>query len=289
MVRNVVVQGGTDGIGRELAVSCLHAGDRVFVLGRSGAKGAELVHVAEDLRAIDRLTFVAADLSVIGENLRVIEEIRSELDHIDALVLCARHYHSTRHESVDGVEATFALFYLSRFLLCHGLVGHLRGAGASVVVNVAGPGGSLELLNWADPGLAAGYAGQRALAQCGVANDLLGVAFSEKHGDDGIRYVLVNPGMTSTSFSGDYDPATAAQIEQMKKMGAPVAQTVRPILELIDPRAGEPLSAVNVGQPIDISTLPAYDTHAARRLSELTHEIVNEAAPGALSTIGVHA
>ncbi|HYH35608.1 MAG TPA: SDR family NAD(P)-dependent oxidoreductase [Nocardioides sp.] len=289
MVRNVVVQGGTDGIGRELAVSCLRAGDRVLVLGRSEAKGAQLVRIAEDLGAVDRLAFVAADLSAICENLRVIEEIRSEMDQIDALVLCARHYHSTRQESVDGVEATFALFYLSRFLLCHGLVGHLRGAKTSVVVNVAGPGGSLDLLNWGDPGLTAGYAGQRALAQCGVANDLLGVAFSEKHGDDGIRYVLVDPGMTSTNFSGDYDPATAAQIEQMKQMGAPVAQTVRPIRELIDSRPNEPLSAFNAGRPIDVRTLPAFDVDAARRLSEIAHGILNQVAPGALSTIGVQA
>lgn len=38
-MRNTVVKGGTDGIGRALAVSCLRAGGRVLTLGRCEAKG----------------------------------------------------------------------------------------------------------------------------------------------------------------------------------------------------------------------------------------------------------
>lgn len=34
-VRNVVVQGGADGIGKGLASACLRRGDRVLVIGRS--------------------------------------------------------------------------------------------------------------------------------------------------------------------------------------------------------------------------------------------------------------
>ena len=42
-VRTVVVQGGTDGIGKGLASACLRRGDRVLVIGRSERKGEEFL------------------------------------------------------------------------------------------------------------------------------------------------------------------------------------------------------------------------------------------------------
>ena len=285
-MRHVVVQGGTDGIGRELVLSHLRRGDRVLALGRAEAKGADLAGRAGELGAGDRFSFLAADLSAIGENLRVIETIRSEFERVDVLVLCARHYSSARRESVDGIELTFALFYLSRFLLCHGLAGLMRNAGTAVVVNVAGPGGRPEWLSWDDLALTRDYEGQRALLQCGVANDLLGLALAEQYGPAGIQHVLVNPGMVSTGFSGDYDPATAAQVERMKRMGMPVAQAVEPLLAIIDSPPGEHLSAFSAGTPMDADSLPAMDRDAAARLAELSRRMIEDSHPGGWAVVG---
>ncbi|GAA2933646.1 hypothetical protein GCM10020221_31750 [Streptomyces thioluteus] len=91
-------------------------------------------------------------------------------------MLCARHFRSTRLVTADGFESTFAHFYLSRYLLSHGLADLLDRADAPVVLNVAGPGSSTEI-DWDDLQCAEAYDGRRALAQSGRLNDLLGRRF----------------------------------------------------------------------------------------------------------------
>ncbi|MFC5274122.1 SDR family NAD(P)-dependent oxidoreductase [Brachybacterium sacelli] len=289
-VRTVVVQGGTDGIGKGLASACLRRGDRVLVIGRSERKGEEFLDAARAFGASDRAEFLAADLSTVEASMRVVEEITSRFDRVDALVLCARHYSWRRQVTPDGFEATFALFYLSRFLFCHGLSESLGRAQAPVIVNVAGPGGSVEWMRWDDLGLSEGYDGQLALAQCGVANDLLGVEFARRHASTGIRYVLVNPGTVATSFSGDYDPATRAQIEAMKRMGAPVSQAIEPLMAILDDSPARALSAFAGGEPLPIDDTGSFDAEAARRLDRLTRQMLHDAHPqtaahGSLTTM----
>jgi NAD(P)-dependent dehydrogenase (short-subunit alcohol dehydrogenase family) len=56
------------------------------MVGRSAEKGAEL---GREANAGDRLHFIAADLTLVSENRRVIAEVTERLGRVDALVLCA--------------------------------------------------------------------------------------------------------------------------------------------------------------------------------------------------------
>jgi hypothetical protein len=57
----------------------------------------------------------------------------------------------------------------------------------------------------------------------GRLNDLLGVAFAERHGGGPVRYVLFHPGTTATSYAGEFDPRTAAYLEQQRMMAKPAS------------------------------------------------------------------
>lgn len=95
-------------------------------------------------------------------------------------MLCARYHRSTRAETPDGFEATFALFYLSRYLLSYRLLPLLERSDRPVIANVAGPGGTRPI-QWNDLQLTRGYLGVAALGHGGRLNDLLAVAFASKH------------------------------------------------------------------------------------------------------------
>ncbi|MFJ5927744.1 SDR family NAD(P)-dependent oxidoreductase [Kitasatospora sp. NPDC092948] len=274
-MKNVVITGGNDGIGRGLALAHLERGDNVVVLGRSKEKGQAFLAAAQELGAADRAAFIAADLSLISENKRVIGEIADRFATVDVLVLCARYFRSARAQTSEGLENTFALEYLSRYLLSHGLVERLETAAAPVVVNVSGPGVGKPEIYWNDLYLQRGYNGIAAQMQAGRGNDLLGVSFAEKHGASGIRYILVNPGSTATSFAGAYDPQTAIQVDAMKRMGKPVAQAVAPILEAIDNPPAEPLSAFVEGRRIRVDHPELFSKEAAKRLDGVTEELLN--------------
>jgi NAD(P)-dependent dehydrogenase (short-subunit alcohol dehydrogenase family) len=260
-------------MGRALALTCLNRGDSVIVLGRDAGKGAAFLQAARNLGAAARASFIRADLSLVTENKKAIGEIAAAHPVVDALVLCARHFRSTRLQTAEGLENTFALEYLSRFLLSHGLAGSLERAGNPVIVNVSGPGVPKPEIRWHDPGLKQGYDGVKAQLQAGRANDLLGVAFAAEYGAGPIRYILLNPGGVATSFSGEYDEASAAHVEALKKFGKPVEAGIAAIIARIDEPPAGPLSAFVESQRISIHG-GDFDPAAAARLAALTHDLL---------------
>src|SRR5437763_733606 len=101
--KRIVVTGGTDGMGRAIALDRLGRGDEVAIVGRDAAKGAAFLELAARRGAAGRAHFVQADLSLVAGTRAAIQQIRSLFRSIDALVLCARHYRSTRAVTAEGV------------------------------------------------------------------------------------------------------------------------------------------------------------------------------------------
>ncbi|MEV5516718.1 SDR family NAD(P)-dependent oxidoreductase [Streptomyces flaveolus] len=273
-MKTLVIAGGTDGIGKALAERHLARGDTVFVIGRNPAKGRAYLERAERHGAADRARFVTADLSLLAQTSAAVDEITREASSVDALVLCARHYQYRRTVTAEGYEENFALFYLSRYLLGHGLVESLRKAERPVVVNVAGPGAGLGVVRWDDLQLRHGYHGGAALGQGGKLNDLLGVAFAERYGaTTGIRYVLIHPGVTATGFSGVYDAETLEHIRSMQQHAKPVSAALPPIVAALDDPPADPLTAFVEGQRIRVDT-HGFDRAAAGRLASTTEQLL---------------
>ncbi|MER6118655.1 SDR family NAD(P)-dependent oxidoreductase [Streptomyces sp. NPDC001743] len=268
-MNTLVIAGGTDGIGKALAELYLGRGDTVVVVGRNAGKGRLFLDAARAAGAAGRAFFVTADLSLLAETSRAADEIRAAFPVVDALVFCARHYRSRRTETAEGYEENFALFYLSRHLLGQALAEPLARAQHPVVVNVAGPGAGLELVQWDDLQLSRHYHGGAALGQGGKLNDLLGVSYAQQYGPAGIRYVLIHPGVTATGFSGEYDAGTLPHIRSMREHAKPVEAALPPIVDAIDKPPAEALSAFVEGRRIPVDTR-GFDPAAARRLRELT-------------------
>lgn len=272
-MRTIVITGGTDGIGQALARTLLGRGDQVVVVGRNAAKGTAFLDAANRAGAGGRAFFLQAELSLVSENERVVASVTERFAAIDGLVLGARHYRSARRETSEGFEENFALFYLSRYVLGHGLTSLLEKGANPVIVNIAGPGADISVVRWDDLQLQRFYHGGAALGQGGKLNDLLGVAFVAAHEHGAVRYVLVHPGIVATSFSGDYDEAAAAAVADLKKAGKTVDESVRQILPLLDAPPPDPLSAFVEGRRISVDG-PSFSASAASRLEAVTQRLL---------------
>jgi NAD(P)-dependent dehydrogenase (short-subunit alcohol dehydrogenase family) len=284
-MKTVVITGGTDGIGRALAQTYLERGDQVAVVGTSQAKGDDFLAAATELGAQGRAWFLPADLGLIDENTRLIDRLSAQFESLDVLVLAARYHRSARVETPDGFEANFALFYLSRYLLSHGLVSPLSRSGSAVILNF-GAAGLAGPPRWEDLQLSRQYHGVAAMGHAGSLNDLLAVDFVDRYPDPNIRYVINHPGVVSTSFAGEYDlaPQTAAQVEQLRLTGKTINTAVKHILPFLDSAGQARLTAVYEG-----AVVPLYPETSSLADARRLHDITRQLVEGHLARTGNHA
>jgi NAD(P)-dependent dehydrogenase (short-subunit alcohol dehydrogenase family) len=266
-MRTYVITGGTDGIGAAVARALFRRGDRAVLVGTNPEKGERLVAEAQG-----NAVFVRADLSLVSNNRRIVDELAEEYPAIDGVVLCARFMRSYRSVTAEGLEDNFALFYLSRLLFSYGLLGPLEKTDRPVIVNVAGPGHDTPVA-WDDLQSARQYDLVRAMFMTGRLNDLLGVSFAERHGEGPVRYVLFHPGTTATSYAGEFDPRTAAYLQQQRMTAKPAGDVVPSLLRLLDDPPAPPLTAFNLFDELDVHT-ELFSAKDAARLSRLTDELL---------------
>ncbi|GAA2884117.1 hypothetical protein Acy02nite_07970 [Actinoplanes cyaneus] len=253
-------------MGRALAVQLARRGDTVVAIGSRASLEPE----------VPGTTYLQADLSSVAENQRVIAEIGSRWPVVDALLLFANRTSRHRAETVDGLEGTFALYYLSRYLLGHGLAPQLDRAAHPVIVNVAGVGVTRGGVRWDDPQLTRDYSVITAQLQAGRANDLLGAGFSGK-----ARYILYHPGFTRSGNLSPLPLLVRTGIKVLARFAAqPIADAIRPIPGWIDHPPAAQLTAIDRGRELP-PDLPTLDPVAARRLAELTATMLRDVAPPA--------
>lgn len=280
-MRTVVVTGGTDGLGKGLALHYLRRGARVVAVGSTPAKGEALL--AEAGPAADRAVFLRADLTSVAAARRLATRIAADHGPVDALILCAQRYRLTgpRALTPEGFEHSFALSYLSRYVLGHGLRTSLEASPRPVVLNVATPGVPLGRIHWDDLQLTRSYSGTRAVLQSFRANDLLGVSFAELYGRSGpVRYVTYNPGVVATGMP-DHLPGVLRTLAKasFKVLATPVDRALPPMTGLVDDPPAEPFTAFRGDRRIRTDR-PAFDRDAALRLHCLTRDLL-ETVPGA--------
>ncbi|GIJ13261.1 SDR family NAD(P)-dependent oxidoreductase [Micromonospora andamanensis] len=273
-MRTFVITGGTQGIGKALALHYLGRGDRVLAIGTSQVRGETLLAEADRLSAGDRCSFLPADLSSLTMTARLADRLRTQYPSIDALVLGAFRFQTKRQETAEGIERTFALYVLSRYLLAEELRTALERAPHPVIVNLCGTGSKAGRLYWNDLQLRRRYRPLMATMQGARANDLLGVAFAAEHPDSPIRYVLHNPLFVDTGLAEPFSQPTRTALNIITRLfAAPVDKAIEPIVDLMDTPPESALSAFQVRRTIDV-TGPAFDLTAAHRLTRTLRNLI---------------
>jgi hypothetical protein len=264
-VRTIVITGGTDGMGAALARHYLEAGDRIVVVGRSRAKFDALVTGAAGGDLAARAAFVAADLSSVAESRRVVEHLRAGYERIDALVLAASFVRQRRHTTAEGREASWVLFFVSKFVFVTGLAAQLGAADRPVIVNTAVPGARADAIDFDDLEMTEGFTFARSNAQQRRANELLGILATDANPD--LAYVTWGPArIVRSSFAGDVGTAMKVGAAVLGKLlGQRPDAAVRPIIGIID--APSPGRAAFRGAKRRPLTIGDHDEKDAARLA----------------------
>ena len=276
-MKTILVTGGTDGIGKGVAMHFLQKGDRVIVVGSSSAKGELFSHDAKLLQAEDRALFLQADLSLVRENVRIIEEIKSQFHSLDMVVFCAakQKYRKTSSLTKDGFEFTFGLYYLSRYLLSYGLKECLERAENPVIVNICAPG-MKGTVNWDDIQYKEHFNSIKAMFNGSRLNDLLGVAFAQNEIKGKIKYILFNPWAVQTpgALEAYQQPVVKSIVKILYAItGKSIEEAIIPVIALLENPPHAALSAFKQDKEVSL-TMKTFDKEHAQKLSTFTDQLI---------------
>jgi NAD(P)-dependent dehydrogenase (short-subunit alcohol dehydrogenase family) len=244
--QTVLVTGSSDGLGRFVARELASRGAAVLVHGRNRAKTEA---VAEEIggRAL------IADLASLEE----VRRLAGEVGELDTLVNNAGVYVEDRTLSADGFELTFAVNYLSHFLLTALLLPRRPAR----IVNVASIG--QIPIDWDDVMLERGYEPYRAYAQSKLAQVMHTFELAGR----------LDGGTTVTALH----PATLMDTNMVRQSSGRVMSTVEEGGEAVLRLVADPSLDGVTGRYFDglseaTANTQAYDADARRRLWELSEE-----------------
>ena len=188
--RIALVTGSTDGLGREVARRLAAEGAHVIIHGRNIERGRAVV---DEITASGKgsARFYRADFASLAEVRRLADEIVRDYGRLDLLVNNAGIIAQARQVSQDGHELTFAVNYLSGYLLTYRLLPLLEKGRSPRVVNVSSLAASP--IDFADVMLERGYSSNRAYGQSKLAQVMFTIDLAEELKGKGIVVQALHP------------------------------------------------------------------------------------------------
>ena len=273
-MRTILITGGASGLGKGVAMHYLARGDRVIAVGNSVMNGAAFCNEAKQLGAEDRAIFINSDLSLVARSRQIVDEVKSNFTSLDALVLCASRHRKEYTETVEGFEISFALDYLSRFVICFGLKECLEKADAPVIINVCGTGMKGDV-NWGDLQHKKDFDPMKVMMHGSRLNELSGVAFVSNDTTRKIKYILYNPMAVKTP--GMMEFGGVAMKMYYKLAAKSVEKAIKPIVYLLDNPPETPISAYKERKSLSLDS-PTFNKENSVKLYEITAKLLEDRA-----------
>jgi NAD(P)-dependent dehydrogenase (short-subunit alcohol dehydrogenase family) len=253
--QRILVTGSTDGLGGRVAAELAALNARVLVHGRDPAKADEAA------REVGVEAGLVADLAELAQ----VRRLADEAGELDTLVNNAGVIVPERRESADGLELTFAVNYLSHFLLTQLLLPRMREPGR--IVNVSSLGQAP--LRFDDLMFERGYDGYIAYAKSKLAQVMFTIELAERLSG---RDITVNA----------LHPATFMDTKMVRKsMGRPrssVEEGAEAVVRLVTDRELDGVSgAFFDGTRESAAHEQAYDADARRRLWDESERLTRSA------------
>jgi NAD(P)-dependent dehydrogenase (short-subunit alcohol dehydrogenase family) len=276
----VVITGGNSGIGKEAAVTLAGDGATVLITSRSETKGIEAVDEVRRRSGSDAVAMLPLDLASFESIRGFAATVLDQYERLDVLVNNAGGLLSERQLTAEGYEMTFGANHLGHFLLTSLLLDRLRESAPSRIVNVSSIAHRFGSISFADLMFERrSYNGIEAYNQSKLANVLFTTELARRLAGTGVTANCLHPGAVRTQFGHADD--TRGFERAVVAVGRPFMIGARRGSRTISYLASAPEVREVTGQYFvrcrrHTPSKGARDAEAARRLWELSQELVDE-------------
>ena len=200
MGKTVLITGATSGIGFEASVALARQGARLVMVGRDPGKTALAVQAVRDRSGSSTVDSLLCDLASQRQVRSLAQGFLARYERLDVLVNNAGTVSMTRTLTEDGLESTFAVNYLSAFLLTNLLLDRLRASAPSRIVMVSSAGHYAGSIDFDDLGLERGYQVMRAYSRSKLAQVLFTRELARRLQGTGVTVNALHPGTVATGI-----------------------------------------------------------------------------------------
>jgi NAD(P)-dependent dehydrogenase (short-subunit alcohol dehydrogenase family) len=187
----ILVTGATNGLGKRVVWELAQRGAALLLHGRNRERLQAACEEVGEETGSEKLRYYLADFSSLGDVRELAGRILTDEERLDVLVNNAGIISRERAESEDGYELTFAVNYLSHYLLTRLLVPLLHGCAPARVVNVASAG--QRPVDFQDPMLVGNYEAMKAYSQSKLAQIMFTFELAERLSDTGVTVNALHP------------------------------------------------------------------------------------------------
>lgn len=202
--KTAIVTGGTDGVGLSIVRALLKEDFSVYFIGSNREKGERVqADLHTDFGANASAQFMQADLSDMKAVKALADSLLEKLDRLDVLLFSAGVVLPKRKETVDGFELTFAVNYLSAYVLAKYLSPLLEKTDHARVLTVSG-GAPLvlkERLDMDDLHLQKSYNGFKAAANAVHAKVVLSQLLAGQFEGKSVDSNTFHPGVVKSGLT----------------------------------------------------------------------------------------
>jgi retinol dehydrogenase 12 len=275
--KTVLVTGGNTGIGLETAAGLAAQGARVVITARDPAKGKAAVEEIRRRHPDADVDVMELDLSRLSDVRSFAKDFSARYPKLDVLVNNAGLVLDKHSVTEDGFETTFQVNHLGPFLLTNLLLGNLKAAAPSRIVNVASTAHRGVTLDFDDLQNEGGYRSMRAYGKSKLCNILFTRELARRLEGTGVTANSLHPGTVRTGFGrdGDVSGLFAIGIRIGGVFFKSPAQGARTSIHVasapdLETTTGEYFVSRRVSKP----SAAARDDEAARRLWEVSEQLV---------------
>lgn len=193
-----LVTGSTLGIGKATAMQLARKGWHVVIHGRRESECQKVRDEIIKKTGNKNLEYVVADFSLMRDVERMAEDVKKRFPELKVLVNNAGTFSMERVITKEGIEFTWAVNYLSRFLLVSRLLDLLKKNAPSRIVDVAGAYHANGEIHFSDINLEKDYSFQKANSQAKLANVLFTYKLAHKLKGTNVTVNCLHPGFVNT-------------------------------------------------------------------------------------------
>ena len=195
--KNIVITGGTDGIGLAIVKNLLKENNKIFIIGNNSKKGDNVIKTLNS----QNIEFYQCNLLERNEIEKLVKEL-SKLNKIDRLINNAGALFLKRDVNSRGIEKTFALNHLSYFHLSLSLLEKLELSNDGRIINVASNAHKRYDLDLNDLENKKDYNSWKAYCRSKLLNILFTYAFKSKINSK-VTCNCLHPGFVNSNFGNN--------------------------------------------------------------------------------------